>query len=141
MGTPGEAAIREGHCLCGAVRFRTNGGPESTCWCHCTMCQRASGAPAVAWATFPVERVNWSGAIRAIYASSDIAERGFCGQCGGALSFQYLRKRDLIDLATAAFDETAGLAPTAHVFANTRLPWMDAGKGLPVRPPRPPRDD
>jgi hypothetical protein len=130
--------VREGHCLCGAVRFRTVGEPTWSGWCHCTMCQRAAGAPAVAWSTFPVERVTWSGEPRAIYRSSDKAERGFCARCGGALTFLYFQKAHQIDMATAAFDDPGSLPPQEHVWADTRVPWMDAGSGLPVRPPKPP---
>ena len=51
----------EGGCLCGSVRYVVNGMPvaeESPCLCHCRICQRASGAPVVAWATFPMVDVT-----------------------------------------------------------------------------------
>jgi hypothetical protein len=101
------------------------------------MCQRASGAPAMAWVTFPVERIIWSGEPRTVYESSKIAERGFCVRCGGAMTFQYFEKRHLIDIATAMFNEAWSMPPAEHVWADTRHPWMDAGKELPVRPPTP----
>jgi hypothetical protein len=96
------------------------------------MCRKASGAPAMAWATYRAERVQWSGAPRARYRSSEIGERGFCPRCGGALTFQYTNRLEWLDLALGSFDEAEAMAPAKHVFAKTRLPWMDAGRALPA---------
>jgi len=32
------------------------------------------------------------------------------------------------------------LPPAEHVFTDGRISWMDAGAGLPVRPPIPPEE-
>ena len=40
-----------GGCLCGQVRYVLKAPPTEGCFCHCRMCQRASGAFAVAWAS------------------------------------------------------------------------------------------
>ena len=42
----------EGGCLCGAVRYCVSGSPFATEYCHCGMCQKASGAPVVSWMDF-----------------------------------------------------------------------------------------
>lgn len=42
-----------GGCLCGALRYLAAGTARDVCYCHCETCRRASGAPVVAWATFP----------------------------------------------------------------------------------------
>lgn len=133
--------IREGHCLCGAVRFRALGESDSTTWCHCTMCRRASGTPGVAWATYAVSQVIWSGEPLVRYASSNIAERGFCARCGGALLFQFREKPESIDLAVGAFDDPESLPPQDHIFTDTRVAWMDAGPNLPIRQPEPKTPD
>ena len=44
--------VTDGGCLCGAVRYRLEGPPlHADYYCHCRMCQRAAGAPVVAWGT------------------------------------------------------------------------------------------
>ena len=43
------AEFLTGGCLCGAVRYRLSAEPVAALYCHCRMCQRAHGAPAIAW--------------------------------------------------------------------------------------------
>jgi hypothetical protein len=44
--------MREGRCLCGAVRFTADGPPKWTGYCHCQSCRRHTGAPVSAYAGF-----------------------------------------------------------------------------------------
>jgi len=46
--------ILTGGCLCGDVRYRITAAPVEALYCHCRMCQRAHGAPVIAWLTVPV---------------------------------------------------------------------------------------
>ncbi len=41
-----------GHCYCGAIEFKVDGPEKFACFCYCESCQRAAGAPVVAWATY-----------------------------------------------------------------------------------------
>ena len=75
-------STHEGGCLCGQVRLRIAAQPIDTGYCHCRMCQKNSGAPAVAWVTFPVAGFRWIAGTPATYASSPRAQRAFCANCG-----------------------------------------------------------
>jgi hypothetical protein len=44
--------MREGHCLCGAVRFSADGEPKWTGYCHCQSCRRHTGAPVSPYAGY-----------------------------------------------------------------------------------------
>jgi len=48
--------MREGGCLCGAVRYRVEGEPEASDICHCETCRRAASAPTLPFAVFPSAR-------------------------------------------------------------------------------------
>ena len=39
-----------GGCQCGAVRYRLDAAPTGASVCHCRMCQKAGGAPFMAFA-------------------------------------------------------------------------------------------
>ena len=55
-------ATYDGGCLSGKVRFRLAAEAIETGYCHCRMCQRNTGAPVVAWTTFPAASFSWTAA-------------------------------------------------------------------------------
>ncbi|MFY0690378.1 MAG: GFA family protein [Paracoccaceae bacterium] len=75
-----------GGCQCGAVRYRVSAGPGKANLCFCDMCRRATGSPVPSFISVPRDRVTWSG-TPAVFASSDIATRGFCRDCGTPLYY------------------------------------------------------
>ena len=52
--------MREGGCLCGAVRFTAEGAPKWTSYCHCQSCRRHTGAPVAAYAGFETAKVRFT---------------------------------------------------------------------------------
>ena len=122
---PVSGKVREGGCLCGAVRYRLAGEPVVTFYCHCRMCQRAAGAPVVAWATVRAAAFAWTGAEPRRHRSSAKAERFFCVECGTPLAAQTLAEPDLLDLAVATLDDPADAPPERHDWESSRLPWFD----------------
>lgn len=79
---------RSGSCLCGAVKFKTVIDEPHFHVCHCEMC-RKWGAPAMACTVKSITVADSSSLKH--FSSSDYAERGFCGNCGGHL---YWRMKD-----------------------------------------------
>ncbi|MBM3535633.1 MAG: GFA family protein [Alphaproteobacteria bacterium] len=120
---------QEGGCLCGAVRFKAGGPPSHVNFCHCRMCQKASGAPMMAWATYERSKVAFSGAPK-LRPSSATVERGFCESCGSTLIWQR-PNATTIDLAVAAFDDPDELAPSEHIWTESRARWLTLTDHLP----------
>ena len=124
----------EGGCFCGAIRYRVSAKPRFPSICHCSMCRRTSGAPLVAWVTFRAARLEWLKGTPKRFASSDKAERSFCGDCGTPLTFQLKAQPDWLDLTLSSFDEPGRIAPEDHIFVESQLPWIHIEDGLPRFP-------
>lgn len=149
----------EGGCLCGSVRYVISGDPsleETPCLCHCRICQRASGAPAVAWATFAVVVPRCRCSLIALscrfgaapeanptdvpqqddfkltkgrpqaYHSTPQGVRQFCGQCGTQLTFQAL-SRPVLHVTLASLDTADALQPEAHLWTTSKRAYTRTG--------------
>ncbi|HYE01280.1 MAG TPA: GFA family protein [Alphaproteobacteria bacterium] len=125
--------VRGGGCLCGAVRYEVSGEPTSACYCHCRICQRAAGAPVVAWAGFAGGRFRLVSGTPTIFTSSRMAERGFCARCGTTLTFRYTTPgcQGEIHIAVASLDEPDEIAPGYHIWTDSRPAWFDTADSLP----------
>lgn len=75
----------EGGCLCHSTTYIAKGNPINPHLCSCTMCQKSSGAPTVAWVEFPLTHFKWTGKEPGLYRSSEKTLRCFCKICGGLL--------------------------------------------------------
>jgi hypothetical protein len=124
-----------GGCQCGAVRFRVTGPPRRASICHCRMCQKATGGPFGAYASFPVAELAWTRGHRKTFQSSDAILRGFCGDCGTPLTFEAIEGGRHVGLAIGAFDAPGALAPRRQLERASRLPWLDTIDALPSRSP------
>jgi hypothetical protein len=120
----------EGGCLCGKVRFRVTAAAIESGYCHCRMCQKNTGAPVVAWVTFPVESFSWIGTTPGEYVSSARAQREFCRDCGSYLVFR-VKGDAQISVNTASFDDASVFPPQMHIFSESRIPWFDTDDELP----------
>jgi hypothetical protein len=123
--------VLTGGCQCGAVRYALYAEPATADICHCRMCQKAMGNLFMAVASVPRERFAWTAGAPAIWQSSAIAERGFCGACGTPLSFRYLAG-ERISVTTGSLDEPARARPTSQIGIESRVPWFGELAGLPA---------
>jgi hypothetical protein len=128
----------EGGCLCGAVRYRISAEPSHADYCHCRMCQRATGAPVVPWLTVARAAFAWIKGEAAVYRSSAEAERLFCPSCGTQLAFRADAEPDHLDVTLASLDEPDAVRPTHHIWTSSRIAWFDIADDLPRYPERGP---
>lgn len=119
-----------GHCLCGAVRFRTRGPLREVIACHCSQCRRQTGhfyaATNVLDDALTVEggeNVTW-------YRASDMAGRGFCRTCGSAL-FWKGDGTNYTSIMAGTFDLPTGLAIGKHIFCADKGDYYEIEDGLP----------
>lgn len=118
-----------GGCLCGRVRYRAAGAARNACFCHCSSCRRATGAPMVPWATFAAQEFSIVRGELAQYRSSPGVSRGFCAACGSSLTYGRDDHADEIDVTLSSLDEPAMLVPEMHVWVQDKLPWVVIADG------------
>src|SRR5450759_578321 len=128
----GVIMIREGGCLCGAVRFRAEGEPINVRICHCRNCQKAMGSPFFARALFDQKALTVAGDT-ASYASSETLDRVFCKASGTRL-FSWRRNGTAAGVALAVFDDRNAFAPTEHIWVSEKMHWVRLDDGLPQYP-------
>jgi hypothetical protein len=127
-----DIMIREGGCLCGAVRFKAEGEPINVRICHCRNCQKSTGSPFFARALFDQKALTVHGEM-ARYASSDALDRVFCKKCGARL-FAWRKSPAVAGVALAAFDDRNAFAPTEHIWVSEKMDWVKLDDGLPQYP-------
>ena len=128
------AAVVEGGCLCGAVRYCAEGPPKHVNHCHCRMCRVGSGAPVVTWVTFERARFRWTKGAPTMRRSSDLATRGFCSVCGTALLWQGDAGPGEIDVTAGSLDRPEAIAPQDHLWTESAVPWFEVEDDLPRYP-------
>jgi len=119
-----------GGCLCGAVRYRAAPDHRDGYYCHCRMCQLAFGNTRAAFLNLRKDQVQWLSRRPSYFASSKIARRGFCRECGTPLSFEYHASENM-DLSVGSLDDPAALKPVSHFAVESRIPAWHVPDGLP----------
>jgi hypothetical protein len=120
-----------GRCHCGAIRYQVTGEPKNSCLCHCTDCQRSSGAPMVAWAAFAENDFAVTQGTPKTINSSGASMRSFCPDCGTGLYFTNAENLPgIVDIQTATLDDPNAFPPQVHIQTAERLNWMEQAHGL-----------
>ncbi|WP_226780098.1 GFA family protein [Oceaniglobus trochenteri] len=128
-----------GGCLCGAVRYTLAERPEGLHACHCSMCRRHTGGIALAVSVAPGGIVFQSDAALRVHATSDWAERAFCGTCGSSLFWRLTAPgpaQGNMALYSGTLDDLEGLElieeiyvdhkPEGYAFAGERKRMTEA---------------
>jgi hypothetical protein len=117
----------EGGCLCGALRFETDGQPDRVVFCHCRFCQRATGTAYLVEALFPRTRFRMTKGTPATYAmnSAGSGKRvviNFCATCATKIYLDLDRVPNDVGLYSGAYDDPNwfGRSPanSKHIFLD-----------------------
>jgi hypothetical protein len=108
-----------GRCLCGVVTFSAKHVEHEHHACHCSMCRRWSGGAFLGAACDDVTFAGTEHLRR--FASSEWAERGFCGTCGTTL-FYFLKPTQTYTMSVGAFDDQTPFRLTREIFIDRKPP-------------------
>ena len=127
--------VIHGACLCGQVAFEVH-EPETIGSCHCTRCQRWTGAQGVTVvvATAASFKITKGQELLKRYEEAPFATRCFCGNCGSNLYGDGGEKY----YVGAGVLQDVKLKPAFHIQVAYKAPWYEIGGDAPQFPEWPP---
>jgi hypothetical protein len=135
-------ATRTGGCLCGAVRYESEGESVFSLQCHCRDCQRSSGTAYIAAIRVPAAGFRITkGAPKRYVTQADSGNeitRVFCGDCGSPLYVQVSTRPDIVGIRVGSLDDPSGFRPEADIFVKSAQPWDHMNPALPKYDTYPP---
>eukprot|EP01098_Paradermamoeba_levis_P007601 TRINITY_DN3153_c0_g1_i2.p1 TRINITY_DN3153_c0_g1~~TRINITY_DN3153_c0_g1_i2.p1 ORF type:complete len:152 (-),score=42.89 TRINITY_DN3153_c0_g1_i2:167-622(-) len=135
----GPVADLTGGCFCGAVAFHIQGTPFFNVYCHCTICQKTSGAPYLRISGFKPDDVKLTKGSETDLVPFNTTKnliRYRCKHCQGPVFNQWIDTTSLfpfrgITHGTLTHQSAASPAiqPQQHIYYGTRM--VDVKDGLP----------
>jgi hypothetical protein len=123
----------EGGCLCGGIRFRVTGKLGPVAYCHCKMCQRASGSAFAANASVRARYFQLTSGDDLVseYESSPGKHRAFCRRCGSPIYSRLDAEPDVRRLRLGTLDADPERRAFAHFWVDAKAPWYGIEDALP----------
>ncbi len=124
-----------GGCLCGAVRYESTEPPINGGYCHCRMCQNASGGLFTAWVEFSPSGFRFTQGEPKLYRSSDWLQRGVCSTCGSPLVVIYDEDPEIVILI-GSLDHPDDWPLTqdgwwGHAYVDEKVSWHVISDDMP----------
>ena len=121
-----------GGCQCGALRYEWTARPTHSSVCYCRMCQKASGQAFMGFTGGKREHFRWTRGTPSIFRSSNMAERGFCNQCGTPLTYAF-DGSGKISVSINSLDDPEAVPPNRQYGIESKVSWVDGIHALPAQ--------
>lgn len=115
--------IWTGGCLCGALRYEAAVSESENWYCHCRMCQKATGSVVSTSALIKKSQLRMLKGTAKFYQSSTDIERGFCANCGSPMFFRPI-KEDWVSILSGTLDDPEVAPPQGHYGVESRISWL-----------------
>jgi hypothetical protein len=116
-----------GSCLCGAIRYSIGAPIAELRACHCTHCQKSSGAAGSVNAAVPSTAFKITRGTPKRYdakaASGRTLYRFFCADCGSPIYSQRATNPDLVMVRAGGFDNPEAMKITTHIWTQSARNW------------------
>jgi hypothetical protein len=129
-----------GGCACGSIRYEGAAAPVAMINCHCTDCQRSSGAPFASGVVVFTADLKVTGTPRtySVHASSGLpATRSFCAECGTPLFTRSEANPQFTSIRFPSLDDTSAFRPMLDIWTSSAQPWVCLDERLPHFPQSP----
>ena len=136
MPNSGNSAF-EGGCTCRAVRYRMTSAPMFVHCCHCTWCQRETGASFALNAMIEADRVVVLQGEPEVVSTPSNSGKGQkiarCPACRIALWSNYAGAGDALRFVrVGTLDQPDRVPPDIHIFTLSKQPWVVLPEGTPA---------
>jgi len=112
------------------VSFEVTSDLVNVNYCHCKQCQQWHGNFVGYTSCHPENlKFNSEGSLK-WFTSSEVARRGFCGDCGSSLFWNRIGSNK-ISIAAGSLQEPTGLTPNEHIFVEFKGDYYDINDDLP----------
>jgi len=123
-----------GQCLCGATQYRVSEEPIMVYACHCTDCQKRSGASFGLSVWVPLAAIEVTkGSTEARTTSSaegKVQQIRQCGRCYTRLWTEPPKRPTVGIVRGGTLDDTSWLQPVAHIWTRSAQPWFVFPEGV-----------
>jgi hypothetical protein len=120
-------------CQCGQLSVAAAGASPAVVACHCTACQRRTGAPFGVLAYYPAEALAIAGEATRYARTADSGagfESFFCPRCGSTVYARAAKHPAMIGVAVGAFADPDYPPPVRSVWEETMHRWVALPKAV-----------
>lgn len=133
---------QQGGCQCGAVRYELTEPPLGVYNCHCTDCQKMSGA---AYAmSMPVRASGFRHLQGEVTFYEKVADSGrhvrmmACAICGTRVWNDPVASPEIKVVRPGTLDDLSWAEPVGNIWTESRMPWIEIDPNLVNFPGQPP---
>jgi hypothetical protein len=108
------ADMREGGCLCGAVRYSVDWAPMVVATCCCRNCQKLTGT---------LKSYEDHG------ESGNPLLRNFCPECGAPVTSEIPAAPELVIIKVGSLDDPRDVVPTLNYWTCSASSWVTFPEG------------
>jgi hypothetical protein len=116
-----------GGCQCGGLRYEISQPPLMVYNCHCTDCQKISGAFSTPMTVLQSSFSFTKGEPRTFEWTSDMGNRRFgwfCGDCGCRIAHGQVPAAGFLSVRGGTLDDTSWLEPVGDIWMRSAQPWV-----------------
>ncbi len=122
--------LRQGGCLCGAVRYEINIDRHRTGNCHCRDCQKNSGGAFMPFTSVDRGQFRWLSEPHGEGRASEAAIRRFCEKCGTPMTWEGRDYPNRISVSTGTLDDVSGVEISYEIYTRSRWPGIQPVPGV-----------
>ena len=116
-----------GGCLCGEIRYESDGEVVMPFLCHCQKCQKAGGSAFTAGFLVAKDSLQIiQGTPKGYSVTGDSGKsvtREFCSNCGSGLFSHLEIAPSMVVVKVGTLDDPSWFKPAKHLWTESEMPW------------------